>query len=47
MGTDPVLKKALGKGEWPEVPQYLQPAIGAGETPAGKRPWARAAPGHG
>jgi uncharacterized protein (DUF934 family) len=39
---DPVLVAAFGKGEWPEVPHYLQPAWDhGGEAPAGTRPWAR------
>ena len=39
---DPVLKNALGNGEWPEVAHYLQPGVtGAAEVPAGTRPWAR------
>jgi uncharacterized protein (DUF934 family) len=40
--SDPVLIAAFEKGEWPEVPYYLQPAwTGDGEVPAGTRPWAR------
>lgn len=39
---DPVLIVALSRGEWPEVPYYLQPALARGaEVPAGTRPWAR------
>ena len=39
---DPVLVAALTKGEWPEVPHYLQPALDRpDEVPAGTRPWAR------
>lgn len=39
---DPVLIAAFDKGEWPEVPHYLQPALDrGGEVPAGTRPWAR------
>ena len=39
---DPILVAAFEKGEWPEVPHYLQPALDrAGEVPAGTRPWAR------
>jgi uncharacterized protein (DUF934 family) len=38
---DPIVLKALERGEWPEVTDYLQPAAGAGEVPAGTRPWAR------
>ena len=40
--SDPVLIAAFEKGEWPEVPHYLQPAwAGDGEVPAGTRPWIR------
>jgi len=40
--SDPVLIRALARGEWPEVPHYLQPAFDRGtEVPAGTRPWAR------
>lgn len=39
---DPVLQQALERGEWPEVTDYLQPALDGGrEVPAGTRPWAR------
>ncbi len=39
---DPVLIAAFERGEWPEVPQYLQPALDIPtEVPAGTRPWAR------
>lgn len=38
---DPILIKALENGEWPEVTNYLQPALGPKEVPAGTRPWAR------
>jgi uncharacterized protein (DUF934 family) len=39
---DPILIAAFEKGEWPEVPHYLQPALdGSTEVPAGARPWAR------
>ncbi len=38
---DPILIRAFEKGEWPEVTNYLQPAIGPKEVPAGTRPWAR------
>ena len=39
---DPVLIAALSKGDWPEVPHYLQPALDrASEVPAGTRSWAR------
>ncbi len=39
--SDPVLIKAFEKGEWPEVPHYLQPAIGDVPAPGETRPWAR------
>jgi uncharacterized protein (DUF934 family) len=40
--SDPILIRAFEKGEWPEVPHYLQPAFDEGKTvPAGTRPWAR------
>ncbi len=39
--SDAALIRAFETGEWPEVPHYLQPAIGGGEVPAGTRPWAR------
>jgi uncharacterized protein (DUF934 family) len=38
---DPILIQALERGEWPEVTDYLQPANGENEIPAGTRPWAR------
>lgn len=38
--SDPILNAAFKKGEWPEVPHYLQPALGD-EMPAGPRPWVR------
>jgi uncharacterized protein (DUF934 family) len=39
---DPILVAAFERGEWPEVPHYLQPAFDRGtEVPAGTRPWAR------
>jgi phosphoadenosine phosphosulfate reductase len=39
---DPILLAALERGEWPEVTDYLQPALDGGrEVPAGTRPWAR------
>jgi uncharacterized protein (DUF934 family) len=39
---DPVLQQALERGEWPEVTDYLQPALDSNsEVPAGTRPWAR------
>ena len=37
---NPILIKAFEDGEWPEVTDYLQPAVGS-EVPAGTRPWAR------
>jgi phosphoadenosine phosphosulfate reductase len=40
--SDPILIAAFEKGEWPEVPHYLQPAFDHGtEVPAGTRPWIR------
>jgi len=39
--ADPMLVKALEAGEWPEVPHYLQPAIGDVHAPGETRPWAR------
>lgn len=39
--TDDVVRKALDRGAWPEVPQYYQPIDGAIEVPAGTRPWTR------
>jgi phosphoadenosine phosphosulfate reductase len=39
---NPLVIKALERGEWPEVTDYLQPALDGGrEIPAGTRPWAR------
>jgi phosphoadenosine phosphosulfate reductase len=39
---NPIVIAALERGEWPEVTDYLQPALGGGrEVPAGTRPWAR------
>ena len=38
---NPVVIKALESGEWPEVPHYLQPAIGDIHAPGETRPWAR------
>jgi phosphoadenosine phosphosulfate reductase len=38
---DPKVIKALEAGEWPEVPHYLQPAIGDVQAPGETRPWAR------
>jgi len=39
---DAILIKALERGDWPEVPHYLQPALeSADEVPAGTRPWRR------
>ena len=40
--SDPVLIRQLETGEWPEVTDYLQPALASdAEVPAGTRPWAR------
>lgn len=39
--SDPLVRKALERGDWPEVTQYLQPVNDELETAAGKRPWAR------
>ena len=39
--TDPTTIRALEKGEWPEVKNYLQPVDDHAEVPAGTRPWAR------
>lgn len=39
--SDPVVEEGLAKGLWPEVTDYLQPAVGGSEVPAGTRPWAR------
>lgn len=38
---DPILRRQLESGAWPEVTAYLQPIDAARETPAGTRPWAR------
>jgi phosphoadenosine phosphosulfate reductase len=39
---NPLVIKALERGEWPEVTDYLQPGLAGGkEVPAGTRPWAR------
>ncbi len=38
---DPILIRAFENGEWPEVANYMQPALGTSEVPAGTRPWAR------
>jgi len=38
---NPILIKAFESGEWPEVPHYLQPAIGDIHAPGETRPWAR------
>ena len=38
---DPRVIAALEAGEWPEVPHYLQPAIGDVPAPGESRPWAR------
>ena len=40
--SDPILVAAFEKGEWPEVPHYLQPALDDGQEIApGTRPWRR------
>ena len=39
--TNPIVEAALARGDWPEVTDYLQPAVGETEVPAGTRPWAR------
>jgi phosphoadenosine phosphosulfate reductase len=39
--SNPVVEAALRRGEWPEVKEYLQPALESREVPAGTRPWAR------
>jgi phosphoadenosine phosphosulfate reductase len=39
---DPILIKALERGQIPEVPHYLQPVLeGSAEVPDGTRPWRR------
>jgi phosphoadenosine phosphosulfate reductase len=39
---NPMLIAALEKGDWPEVPHYLQPAFDHGtERRSGPRPWVR------
>lgn len=38
---DPILQEQLKRGDWPEVPHYLQPVDEDGEVPVGTRPWAR------
>ena len=41
--TNPVTRRQLAAGLWPDVPLYLQP-VGSSrqaEAPAGARPWAR------
>ena len=38
---NPVLIRAFETGEWPEVPHYLQPAVGDVHAPGETRPWAR------
>ncbi|MFC3695211.1 DUF934 domain-containing protein [Chenggangzhangella methanolivorans] len=41
--SDPVTRKQLANGLWPDVPFYMQP-VGSSrqqEVPAGTRPWAR------
>lgn len=44
--SDPYVRKALERGDWPEVPYYMQPIEDDLEVPAGTRPWARR-PGRG
>jgi phosphoadenosine phosphosulfate reductase len=40
--SDPILVAAFEKGEWPEVPHYLQPMLEDGrEIAPGTRPWRR------
>lgn len=41
--TNPVTRKQLAAGLWPDVPYYMQPVGSSrqGETPAGARLWAR------
>jgi uncharacterized protein (DUF934 family) len=39
--ANPILEAALGRGEWPEVANYLQPVDASQEVPAGTRPWTR------
>lgn len=39
--TDPIVKAALDRGEWPEVDLYTQPVAASREAPAGTRPWTR------
>jgi phosphoadenosine phosphosulfate reductase len=40
--SDPILLAAFRKGEWPEVPHYLQPVLDDGsEVAPGTRPWRR------
>lgn len=39
--SDPYVRKALERGDWPEVPYYMQPIEDDLEVPAGTRPWAR------
>jgi uncharacterized protein (DUF934 family) len=41
--TNPVTRRQLADGKWPDVPFYYQPtgATQQAEVPAGTRPWAR------
>ncbi|MFC7052149.1 DUF934 domain-containing protein [Hansschlegelia quercus] len=41
--SNPVTRKQLAEGKWPDVPFYYQPMSSTrqGEIPAGTRPWAR------
>ena len=39
--TNPIVEAGLKRGLWPEVTDYLQPAVGNTEVPAGTRPWTR------
>ena len=39
--TNPIVEAGLKRGLWPEVTDYLQPAVGGSEVPAGTRPWTR------
>lgn len=41
--SNPITRKQLSAGKWPDVPHYMQPMGGSTqpEVPAGTRPWAR------
>ncbi len=41
--SNPITRKQLNAGKWPDLPQYMQPMGGSmqPEVPAGTRPWAR------